>query len=280
MLHNALESEPDAYVLTWVYFVLVTLMTNLIVLSLFVAVVVNTFQEVRSGHEREAEEHRAEAEGHAGAAEAEGPPAAAPKASLLGEEEQDMDGDTVLELWAKSYLSDSRFRHAVSLTIVAHVTAMSLDVASTPEQTRAALVYVYYAANCVFACEVLLRFAASGGSKAFFQDNFHLLEISLVVCGLIGSFARLQTLVVLPSVRLLRLCSYVPTLKDLLDDCLQSQRAFLNLLLFMSLVGLCFAVTGRYIFRGNMGSFGGSNFDSLDQAILTIFQLFTGDQWR
>ena len=34
----------------------------------------------------------------------------------------------------------------------------------------------------------------------------------------------------------------------------------------------------RYIFRDNMT--GRSNFATLGQALLTTFQLFTGDQWR
>jgi hypothetical protein len=285
VLHNALESEPDAIALTWILFPLITFTNTFLVLGLFLAVIANTFQEVRRN-----KEHRQKRQDYNDANEAGGEVETsrfdATVQALVGrrlqeaELDDEYEGDALLAGWANSILQDTRVKHFVSLTIFCHITALTADADETETFLDGISPLINVLATAIFASELLLRFTAEGGSKQFFAYSFNVLEIVLLVFGVIGIVTRNQTFTLLPSIRLFRLCQYWPTLQDLLMDTIDTIGAFLNLLLFVGLVCICFAVAGRYIFRSELDEITRSNFGTLSQSILTMFQIFTGDQWR
>ena len=284
-MHNALESEPDAFALTWIFFPLITFTNTFLVLGLFLAVIANTFQEVRRNREhnqqriKEGEEEGPYSEELTRFDETVQAIALRRIKSAQVEEEED-DGGALLAGWAKSLLEDNRLRHFISFIILVHAGAMSADANESPTAVDPIVNAVFVAATAVFGAELLLRFTAEGGSKNFFSSSFNTLESSLVIFGVVGLITGNQLFSLLPAIRLFRLCQYWPTLQDLLMDTIDTIGAFLNLLLFVGLVCMCFAVAGRYIFRNEMDSITRSNFGTLSQALLTTFQIFTGDQWR
>eukprot|EP00292_Cryptomonas_paramecium_P002375 CAMPEP_0113679684 /NCGR_PEP_ID=MMETSP0038_2-20120614/10806_1 /TAXON_ID=2898 /ORGANISM="Cryptomonas paramecium" /LENGTH=1270 /DNA_ID=CAMNT_0000597793 /DNA_START=83 /DNA_END=3891 /DNA_ORIENTATION=- /assembly_acc=CAM_ASM_000170 len=270
----ALASEPDLAGLTVIYFFLVTFIITWIVLSLFVAVVVNTFQEVRNLKEHDAREKQL-AEKQVMRLQVEN----LPTESVEDLQKSESDGSVLLAVWASGILNHPYFNNLLSCTILMHIMAMAFDQDTAAGNSKNSITTVYIVSNALFGVELIFRFAACGGSKDFFNSGFHLLELFLLACGLIGLQGSSRLLNLIPSIRLLRLCQYWPTLNDLLMDCVISQRAFVNLILFIALVCLCFAVAGRYIFRSEMNSQTRSHFGDLAQAILTIFQIFAGEGW-
>jgi hypothetical protein len=181
---------------------------------------------------------------------------------------------------AEMLLQLDGFRHFISAVILIHTLAMASDTDEETELPRPMIIWIYYFANAAFACEILLHYLAADCSLTFFKTGFYLLEVFLVCCGVAGLVTGNRILLLLPSIRVLRLCKYSSTLQDLLEDCVATQHSFISLMGFVAVVGFCFAVVGRYIFRNEMDPISRSNFGDLKQAMLTIFQLFTGDQWR
>ena len=283
VLHNSLESEPDVVGLTYVYYVLITFTTTLVLFNLYVAVVVNTFQEVRTsrhagegGSSAECEENLKEENAVPTTEEA---PTAVTEQNSEGSE-ADSEVPSLISNLAGALVRQKRFELLISATIAVHTLAMSTDTDEASWLPRDVLLIIYFVSTAVLAVEWLLRCTAESASVAFFVNPFHALEALLICCGAAGLLTGSRILTLLPSIRVLRLCKYSATLQDLLEDCVETQRSFLYLILFMTLVGLCFAVVGRYVFRADMDSITRFNFGSLDRAILTIFQLFTGDSWR
>ena len=285
VLHNALESEPDAIALTWILFPLITFTNTFLVLGLFLAVIANTFQEVRQNKEHR-QKRQEYGDSNVGVEEEETSRFDATVQALVGRRLQEAElldeyeGDALLAGWANSILQDNRVKHFMSLTILCHTTTLTADADETQTFLDQFSPIINIVATAIFASELLLRFTAEGGSKQFFATSFNALEIVLLVFGVIGIVTGNQIFALLPSIRLFRLCQYWPTLQDLLMDTIDTIGAFLNLLLFVGLVCICFAVAGRYIFRSEMDDITRSNFGTLSQAILTMFQIFTGDQWR
>ena len=288
VLHNSLESEPDALGLTLTYYVLITFTMTLVLFNLYVAVVVNTFQEVRKSMLSGGAETTVEA-----------PIGTVTPTNIdtqklndvrildqKGGDDAELECETESESpllaapWAASLLQRNEFQSLVSGTIVLHALAMTTDTDEESWLPRYILWLIYYTATSIFAGEWLLCFAADGASADIVSKRFRALEAILLSCGIAGLMTENRVLNLLPSIRVMRLCKYSATLQDLLKDCIETQRSFLILIVFITVVGLCFAVVGRYIFRGEMDSITRSNFGCLSRAMLTIFQLFTGDSWR
>ena len=67
--------------------------------------------------------------------------------------------------------------------------------------------------------------------------------------------------------------SIFPVLRPLLSAGLDAMTALFNLLAFITIIVVCWAIVGRYIF-GNA-----SNFKDMPTGMFTLFQIFTGDSW-
>lgn len=146
-------------------------------------------------------------------------------------------------------------------------------------QIRAYSQNTYYLCNAIFIIDLLIIFLSCDGVGDFWEPAKNRLEIFLCAVGLAGLATGTKFLLLLPAVRLYYLMRYFPTLQALLLSAISSTTAILNLVLFISIVALCFAVAGRYVFTDQMSGLTRSNFSTFPNALLTIFQLLTGDSW-
>ena len=71
----------------------------------------------------------------------------------------------------------------------------------------------------------------------------------------------------------------LPVLRTLLHSSLTALRAVSNIVLFIFVFTLCFAITGRYVFGDSLNEISRMNFASLSSSMLILFQLFSGDSW-
>ena len=138
------------------------------------------------------------------------------------------------------------------------------------------------ACNLVFLAELLLRAAVTAGPAwwSALWSGHGAFECAMAACGLVGAATGQEVLILLPILRILRLMRFVPTMHGLLVTLVQTRKTFAQLVLFAALCFVTFAVLSRYFFRDGMASLTRSHFSDLGQALLTTFQLFTGDQWR
>jgi hypothetical protein len=265
VLHQALQSEPSTAPLIWGFVILCTVVCTWLMLGLFVAVVTGTFERVRARYGQRAEA-KGSVERAAGATEDD-----------EEDEEYHLDEVAKFQRTARLILYESDFPLVMSVIIVIHFSAMIIEL-QIPDLLEAALVFQYIS-YAMFVVEACLSAIAYGGISSYFRESQHKLELLLILFSVLSFVPGCKFLGYMCSVRLFRLMKYFETLQGLLLCAASSGQAILNLVLFLAMLCICFAITGRYIFKDLLNDNTRSHFGSNPVAILTIFQLLIGDSW-
>nr|XP_026689963.1 voltage-dependent L-type calcium channel subunit alpha-1D isoform X2 [Ciona intestinalis] len=146
----------------------------------------------------------------------------------------------------------------------------------------------------IFTLEMLLKMYALG-MQVYFVSLFNRFDC-FVVCGGIVEMVLTSAKVmeplgisVLRCVRLLRIFKvtrYWSSLSNLVASLLNSIRSIAGLLLLLFLFIVIFSLLGMQLFGGRFNSIAEgdqkirSNFDTFLQALLTVFQILTGEDWN
>ncbi|XP_061875635.1 LOW QUALITY PROTEIN: voltage-dependent L-type calcium channel subunit alpha-1F-like [Colius striatus] len=152
--------------------------------------------------------------------------------------------------------------------------------------------YANKALLSLFGAEMLLKLYALGPSS-YFSSFFNRFDC-FVVCGGVLETALVERgameplgISVLRCVRLLRVFKVTrhwASLSNLVGSLLNSMKSIASLLLLLFLFIIIFALLGMQLFGGRF-SFDEahakrSTFDSFPQALLTVFQILTGEDWN
>ena len=250
-LHYALESEPEAEGITWVLFISVTCICTFVILGLVLAVINETFRESKKD---------------------------APNINpqRLRRDSLSSRRRSFGRMWAVTTIQ--RMSSAVTVIILLE-SAVIMGYVQDPQTFQIAYLLTQALASAFFTFELALRLGAAGPIP-FMCSAFNWFEGSMVFFGVAGLGLSSMAMGLVTILRLYRLMSFFPAMNGLLLNLLSTRQTFLQLIMFAGLSLLSFAVLGRYIFRGSMGALVSSNFADLGQALLTTFQMFTGDQWR
>ncbi|KAK1327945.1 hypothetical protein QTO34_012367 [Cnephaeus nilssonii] len=145
---------------------------------------------------------------------------------------------------------------------------------------------------CLFAVEMLMKMCGLG-LRQYFLSVFNRFDCFVVSCGLLevllveaGAMSPLG-ISVLRCIRLLRLfkiTKYWTSLSNLVASLLNSIRSIASLLLLLFLFIVIFALLGMQLFGGRYDfedtEVRRSNFDSFPQALISVFQVLTGEDWN
>ena len=183
--------------------------------------------------------------------------------------------DDSLVAHARSLLNHPLFTGFMSLVIIGHSLAMACDQHDAPQVWRDYAHYYHIVSTVLFSMELMVRIFAFW-NPGFFSVKLNAFELVMVFLGVLGLGFQYPLLKVMPAMRLYRLMRYLPTLEHLLILAVGSFNAILNVLIFVIIVMVAVTVTGRYIFGKSM-TFQRLNFDTLPEALLTVFELFTGN---
>ncbi|XP_055950226.1 voltage-dependent calcium channel type A subunit alpha-1-like isoform X4 [Argiope bruennichi] len=153
--------------------------------------------------------------------------------------------------------------------------------------------FLYYAEFVflgLFICEMLFKVYALG-PRLYFESAFNRFDC-VVICGSIfeviwssyreGSFG-LSVLRALRLLRIFKVTKYWASLRNLVISLLSSMRSILSLLFLLFLFILIFALLGMQLFGGAFNFENGTppeNFNSFPIALLTVFQILTGEDWN
>ncbi|GFX25692.1 voltage-dependent calcium channel type A subunit alpha-1 [Trichonephila clavipes] len=129
------------------------------------------------------------------------------------------------------------------------------------------------------------------GPRLYFESAFNRFDC-VVICGSIfeviwsnyreGSFG-LSVLRALRLLRIFKVTKYWASLRNLVISLLSSMRSILSLLFLLFLFILIFALLGMQLFGGAFNFEYGTppeNFNSFPIALLTVFQILTGEDWN
>jgi hypothetical protein len=179
---------------------------------------------------------------------------------------------------ARAILKHPWYPHVISMVIIVHCVAMANDRYDAPQEWHDYAKVAYVVCNVCFGLDLIVRLFAFQGKPGFFSSSLNTFELAMLFLGVVGLVLNLPLPTFLPSLRLYRLMRYLPTLEHLMFLAVGSLKAMGNLLVFVLVVMTAVTLTGRYVFGKNM-TFTRSNFDTLAEAYITAFQLFTGDSW-
>ena len=183
--------------------------------------------------------------------------------------------DDLMTEYARKLLAHPYFPHLMSICIIGHIVAMASGQHDAQPEWVLYAETAYVVFSIVFAGELLVRILAFASLQTFLSTKINVFEAVMVTTGVMGLVANWPTFRLIPALRLYRLMRYLPTLEHLLELAIGSLKPMSNLLVFVIIVSLAVAVTGRYVFGEKM-SFTRSNFSTFSEAMITVFQLFTG----
>ena len=143
-------------------------------------------------------------------------------------------------------------------------------------QADSALIFLDYFVTIFFCVEILLRFAAEKNKKEFFQDGWNIFDTIIVSFSLIPAGESALLLRLIRIFRVLRLISFIPELKLLIEALIQSlsKLAYVCLLLFIILY--IYAVFGSMAFS----STDPERWGDLGAALITLVQVLTLSSWE
>ncbi|HEX8310724.1 MAG TPA: ion transporter [Chthoniobacteraceae bacterium] len=130
----------------------------------------------------------------------------------------------------------------------------------------------------VFIVEIALKLASHGRRPFdYFRDGWNVFDFTIVAVCLLpigGPFAAVLRLV--RTLRLLRLITALPKLQLLVGALIKSLSSMGYVGLLLGLIFYIYAVTGVHLF----GQASPKYFGSLTEALLSLFQMITLDDWR
>uniref|UniRef100_A0A3B4GVP0 Voltage-dependent L-type calcium channel subunit alpha n=1 Tax=Pundamilia nyererei TaxID=303518 RepID=A0A3B4GVP0_9CICH len=143
----------------------------------------------------------------------------------------------------------------------------------------------------LFVIEMFVKMYALG-PRAYFMSLFNRFDFFVVLCGILemimlsaGAVAPLgfSVLRCIRLLRILKVTKYWKSLSNLVASLLNSIRSIASLLLLLFLFIVIFSLLGMQVFGGKFNFSDHrarrSNFDNFPQALISVFQILTGEDW-
>uniref|UniRef100_A0A8C2X849 Voltage-dependent L-type calcium channel subunit alpha n=1 Tax=Cyclopterus lumpus TaxID=8103 RepID=A0A8C2X849_CYCLU len=143
----------------------------------------------------------------------------------------------------------------------------------------------------LFVVEMFVKMYALG-PRGYFMSLFNRFDFFVVLCGILemimfsaGAVAPLgfSVLRCIRLLRILKVTKYWTSLSNLVASLLNSVRSIASLLLLLFLFIVIFSLLGMQVFGGKFNFTDHrprrSNFDNFPQALISVFQILTGEDW-
>ena len=128
-----------------------------------------------------------------------------------------------------------------------------------------------------FVIEISVRFFAEDQKKAFFKDGWNLFDLIIVIsCFIPATSTSVIVLRLLRLARLLRIISFLPELRFVIEALVESIKKSFYVLVLIFIMMYIYGVTGVTFF----GNIEGGRFEDLGEAMLTLVQIMTLSSWE
>ncbi|TMS15284.1 hypothetical protein E3U43_021746 [Larimichthys crocea] len=143
----------------------------------------------------------------------------------------------------------------------------------------------------IFLTEMMVKMYGLG-KQAYLNSSFNCFDC-IVICGSIfevlwsiiqpGTSFGISVLRALRLLRIFKVTKYWASLRNLVVSLLNSMKSIISLLFLLFLFIVVFALLGMQLFGGQFNFENGTpptNFDTFPAAIMTVFQILTGEDWN
>ena len=183
------------------------------------------------------------------------------------------------------------FEIFILVLIVANTTFLALDYHEMPRWYATMLTTAENCFTVLFALEMMLKIIGLKGLYKYLYSGeaaiWNKFDAVIVIGGCIDLFLTTSGLLtgaggivsLLRSVRLLRIIRILRTnvqLMQVITAIYNSLTAMFNLLLFMMMVTVVFAILGMQLYGGTFALSSRNKFDTFFEALLTLFRMFSG----
>ncbi|XP_066141787.1 voltage-dependent calcium channel type A subunit alpha-1 isoform X2 [Euwallacea fornicatus] len=182
------------------------------------------------------------------------------------------------------------FYWTVIMLVFFNTFCVAVEYHGQPKWLDDFLYYAEYVFLGLFMSEMFVKMYALG-PRIYFESAFNRFDC-VVISGSIfeviwsavkgGSFG-LSVLRALRLLRIFKVTKYWSSLRNLVISLLNSMRSIISLLFLLFLFILIFALLGMQLFGGQFNFDGGTpqaNFNTFPIALLTVFQILTGEDWN
>lgn len=135
-----------------------------------------------------------------------------------------------------------------------------------------------YAVTIFFIIEILIRFFSVSKKQDFFKDGWNVFDTIIVISSIIptGAGNSIIVLRLLRLARLLRIISFLPELRFVIESLIESIKQSISILILTFILIYIYAVAGVILF----GDVASGRFETLGQALLALFQIMTLSSWE
>ncbi|XP_049310260.1 voltage-dependent calcium channel type A subunit alpha-1 isoform X16 [Bactrocera dorsalis] len=192
--------------------------------------------------------------------------------------------------WIRHTVKTQWFYWFVIVLVFLNTMCVAVEHYDQPQFLTDFLYYAEYVFLGLFMSEMFIKMYALG-PRTYFESSFNRFDC-VVISGSIfeviwsevksGSFG-LSVLRALRLLRIFKVTKYWSSLRNLVISLLNSMRSIISLLFLLFLFILIFALLGMQLFGGQFSFKSGTpetNFNTFPIALLTVFQILTGEDWN
>ena len=179
------------------------------------------------------------------------------------------------------------FKNFITFSILVNTGSMALEHHGMPRDLMLALTYSNYAFFGIFALEMALKIVAYG-LKGYCADKANLFDAVIVATSVVEivfqnvgrGFTVLRTFRVMRVFRSMKILRTHRGLRVLMETVLKGFGQLSDFLLVLLLFVFIFSILGMQLFGGtDVFRDTRRNFDSMPNALVTIFEMLTGSNW-
>ncbi|XP_050452314.1 voltage-dependent calcium channel type A subunit alpha-1 isoform X5 [Cataglyphis hispanica] len=192
--------------------------------------------------------------------------------------------------WVRNSVKSQHFYWFVIVLVFFNTICVAVEHHGQPKWLTDFLFYAEFVFLALFMMEMFIKVYALG-PRTYFESSFNRFDC-IVISGSIfeviwsalksGSFG-LSVLRALRLLRIFKVTKYWKSLRNLVISLLSSMRSIISLLFLLFLFILIFALLGMQLFGGQFNFPNGTpptNFNTFPIALLTVFQILTGEDWN
>ncbi|XP_011879621.1 PREDICTED: voltage-dependent calcium channel type A subunit alpha-1-like isoform X6 [Vollenhovia emeryi] len=192
--------------------------------------------------------------------------------------------------WIRNSVKSQQFYWFVIVLVFFNTVCVAVEHYDQPKWLTDFLYYAEFVFLGLFMMEMFIKVYALG-PRTYFESSFNRFDC-IVILGSIfeviwsawksGSFG-LSVLRALRLLRIFKVTKYWKSLRNLVISLLSSMRSIISLLFLLFLFILIFALLGMQLFGGQFNFDDGTpptNFNTFPIALLTVFQILTGEDWN
>ncbi|XP_037707101.1 voltage-dependent N-type calcium channel subunit alpha-1B [Choloepus didactylus] len=160
-----------------------------------------------------------------------------------------------------------------------------------PQRLTTALYFAEFVFLGLFLTEMALKMYGLG-PRSYFRSSFNCFDFGVIVGSIFevvwaaikpGTSFGISVLRALRLLRIFKVTKYWSSLRNLVVSLLNSMKSIISLLFLLFLFIVVFALLGMQLFGGQFNfqdETPTTNFDTFPAAILTVFQILTGEDWN